>query len=260
MSEVQVALLLSLSCVAALAAFGVAPYRDEFAGRVRRGAAALLLIAILAVTVFLPLATFEGGDVLEPDTIWFPMVFAGHLLLVLFLAAWWRLRGDISLRRFLHLLPSNLTAKFAQGAAAGLIGWAAAVTITGAAASALAYGSAAAEPAGLPPIMVWMAELPLLHKLAIICAAMTVEEAFFRGFLQPRVGLILSSLLFACSHFSYGLPFMIVGVLVISIVLGTTFKRTGDLLPCIVAHGVFDAVQLLIVLPLAVKSWTAGLA
>src|SRR5262249_58765998 len=78
---------------------------------------------------------------------------------------------------------------------------------------------------------------------------------FFRGFLQRRFGLIISSLLFAMSHFNYGLPFMIVGVFTISLVIGRTFERTGDLLPCIVAHGIFDAVQLIIVLPVAVRMW-----
>src|SRR5206468_6808878 len=105
------------------------------------------------------------------------------------------------------------------------------------------------EPHEAPPIMIWLAGLPLTYKLIIIAAAMTVEEAFFRGFLQPRVGLVASSILFALSHFSYGLPFMIVGVFTISLVIGGTLARTGDLLPCIVAHGIFDGVQLLIVLP-----------
>ncbi|HVM95915.1 MAG TPA: hypothetical protein VMT89_05975, partial [Candidatus Acidoferrales bacterium] len=97
MSEIQLAGLLSLSCVAALAALGKAPYRDEFAGRTRRVVAVVLFITILAVTVFLPLATFEGGDVLDPETIWFPMIFAGHFLLVAFLLSWWWLRHDVSL-------------------------------------------------------------------------------------------------------------------------------------------------------------------
>jgi membrane protease YdiL (CAAX protease family) len=127
--------------------------------------------------------------------------------------------------------------------------------VTGAAAGAMLATGRVAEPTEAPPIMIWLAELPLTYKLTIIVAAMTVEEAFFRGFLQPRVGLLASSILFALSHFSYGLPFMIVGVFTISLVIGWTLMRTQDLLPCIIAHGVFDAVQLLIVLPWAVHMW-----
>jgi membrane protease YdiL (CAAX protease family) len=85
--------------------------------------------------------------------------------------------------------------------------------------------------------------------------AMTVEEAFFRGFLQPRVGLVVSSILFAFSHFSYGLPFMIVVVFTISLIIGRAFERAGDLLPCVVAHGIFDGVQLLVILPWTVHHW-----
>jgi membrane protease YdiL (CAAX protease family) len=46
---------------------------------------------------------------------------------------------------------------------------------------------------------------------------------------------------------------MLFSVLVISLVIGWTLRRTGRLLPCIVAHGVFDAIQLLIILPVAVR-------
>ena len=65
-------------------------------------------------------------------------------------------------------------------------------------------------------------------------------------------------MLFALSHFSYGLPFMIVGVFTISLIIGRTLARTGDLLPCIIAHGIFDGVQLLIVLPWVVRLWPAA--
>jgi membrane protease YdiL (CAAX protease family) len=40
---------------------------------------------------------------------------------------------------------------------------------------------------------------------------------------------------------------------VISLALGWSLRQTGRLLPCIIAHGVFDAIQLLLIIPLAVK-------
>jgi membrane protease YdiL (CAAX protease family) len=49
---------------------------------------------------------------------------------------------------------------------------------------------------------------------------------------------------------------MIVGVFTISLVIGRAFERTGDLLPCVVAHGIFDGVQLLVILPWAVQHWS----
>ena len=252
------AALLSLLCVAALALRGQLPYRDEFRGRWRQIVAAFLLIGILAVTVFLPVTNFHQSESLDLSTIWFPTLFVGHFLLALFLGLWWTLRGDVSLAAFLGVGPNDLLARVGRGLVLGCVGWLLTVMITGAAASAMTATGRAAAPIEIPPIMVWLAELPLLYKLLIIAAAMTIEEGFFRGFLQPRVGWFISSVLFACSHFSYGLPFMIVGVFTFSLVIGRSFARTGDLLPCIVAHGVFDGVQLLIILPWAVQAWGAA--
>ena len=42
---------------------------------------------------------------------------------------------------------------------------------------------------------------------------------------------------------------MLVGILVISTVLSVTFARYRNVLPCIVAHGVFDAIQMFVVIP-----------
>jgi membrane protease YdiL (CAAX protease family) len=90
----------------------------------------------------------------------------------------------------------------------------------------------------------------------IVGAAMSVEEAFFRGFLQPRLGLALSTLLFTLAHVNYGLPFMVVAVLTISAILGALFAVRRNLLPCMVAHGVFDAIQIFLVIPFAVRQLT----
>jgi membrane protease YdiL (CAAX protease family) len=145
--------------------------------------------------------------------------------------------------------------KLRRGLATGAGGWLLTLMITGIATAAAGVSGRVSEPTQIPPVMAWLAALPISSKLIIVVAAMTVEEAFFRGFLQPRVGLFLSSVMFALSHFSYGLPFMIVGVFTISLIIGRAFARSGDLLPCIIAHGVFDAVQLLVILPLAVRMW-----
>jgi membrane protease YdiL (CAAX protease family) len=208
--------------------------------------------------VFYPVTSFGEAEEIDPAMLWFPLLLVGHVFLATFLFLWWRLRGDVSIAAFLHLSTGRLWEKVRLGLIAGCGGWAFTVLVTAAAAGAMAATGRVAEPTEAPPIMVWLAELPLVYKLIIIVAAMTVEEAFFRGFLQPRVGLVGSSILFALSHFSYGLPFMIVGVFTISLVIGRTMARSGDLLPCIIAHGVFDGVQLLVVMPWAVRLWPAS--
>lgn len=255
MTQVQLSVLLSLLCVAALALAGYRPYLDEFRGRTRQTIAAFLLIGILAMTVFFPVTSFGEAETIDPATIWLPALLAGHIVLVAFLLMWWGLRGDVSAGRFLHLSADHIVDKLRRGLATGAGGWLLTLMITGIATAAAGVSGRVSEPTQIPPVMAWLAALPISSKLIIVVAAMTVEEAFFRGFLQPRVGLFLSSVMFALSHFSYGLPFMIVGVFTISLIIGRAFARSGDLLPCIIAHGVFDAVQLLVILPLAVRMW-----
>jgi membrane protease YdiL (CAAX protease family) len=257
-SRFQLAVLLALLCVTALALVGRRPYVDEFGRRWRQTVAAFLLVGILAVAVFLPVTLFGEAQDIDVTTLWFPSLFLGHIVIATFLFMWWRLRHDITLASFLHLSRGHFWNKLWNGLAVGGLGWLITVTVTGIAAGAATAAGRGEAPSAVPPIVLWLVGLPFASRLIIVVVAMTVEEAFFRGFLQPRLGLAVSSVLFALSHFSYGLPFMIVGVFTISVVIGRTFERTGDLLPCIIAHGVFDAVQLLIVLPWAVSVWGSG--
>jgi membrane protease YdiL (CAAX protease family) len=100
------------------------------------------------------------------------------------------------------------------------------------------------------PMIGYMAALPLWKKATIVLSAMTVEEAFFRGWLQKRVGLLASTTLFAIAHSGFGQPLLLVGVFVISLIIGFTFYRTKNLIPGVVAHGVFDAIQLFVIIPM----------
>jgi len=57
---------------------------------------------------------------------------------------------------------------------------------------------------------------------------MTVEEAFFRGFLATTRRARPVEHLVALSHFSYGLPFMIVGVFAISLIIASAIAGDGN--------------------------------
>nr|MDQ2970962.1 hypothetical protein [Acidobacteriota bacterium] len=59
--------------------------------------------------------------------------------------------------------------------------------------------------------------------------------------------------MFTAAHGVYGQPLVLVGILVISAVLSTAFVLYGNVLPCIVAHGVFDAIQMFVLIPLSLK-------
>jgi membrane protease YdiL (CAAX protease family) len=113
---------------------------------------------------------------------------------------------------------------------------------------------AVAAPAReVSPTIVWLVGQPLAVRIAIVVSAMVVEELFFRSFLQPRVGALAATLMFTAAHGAYGQPLVLVGILVISTVLSATFALYGNVLPCIVAHGVFDAIQMFVLIPFALQ-------
>lgn len=258
MEPLQLALLLTLGCLASLSAARRLNFLAlEFRSPARRLSAACLLALILAITVFYPAAANDGGTDVDTSAIPFPTLFAGHFLLVTFLLVWWRLRGDTSLRNFLHL-GSFRAADLRAGLSTAALGWLSAIAVSAAATAITAWMGAIPEDTAMPPLMLWVVRLSLAQKLLVIAAAMTCEEAFFRAFLQPRVGLVASSLLFALAHASYGLPVMVLSIFALSLLIGRTFRDTGRLLPCVIAHGAFDAVQLLVVLPLALRTLEHG--
>jgi membrane protease YdiL (CAAX protease family) len=226
----------------------------------RRIAALGLLWGVLVACVFYP--TVSPGDAVDvdPQTLWFPSIFTGHLVLSGFLILWWFLAQPISARRFLRLEQASQS-DISYGLELGVLGWAAAIAASALVAIALlALGRTATggeeslgQPFDVPPLLVWLTQLPLWRKLIVVVVAMTVEEAFFRAFLQTRLGWLLSSVLFALSHGGYGLPTLTASVFAVSLVIGWALRRRGSLLPCVVAHGIFDGVQLLVVMPIAVE-------
>lgn len=228
----------------------------ELGGWLRTAIGLLLLSFTMAIVVFLPMASYGQAMDIDTEQLHLAQLFIGHYVLIVFLLVWWRLRRDrTSLAGFLHVATSGWSARLVEGAKAGVLGWLLAVTMNLTIGGLLGGSGALAEPEKMiPDVVVWFAHLDVGSKLAIIAMAMTVEEAFFRGFLQPRLGELGTSMLFAIGHFSYGLPFLVVGVFTISLVIGRTFERSRDLVPCIVAHGVFDAIQLFVVLPAAVRA------
>jgi membrane protease YdiL (CAAX protease family) len=71
------------------------------------------------------------------------------------------------------------------------------------------------------------------------------EEAIFRGALQPRYGIVLTSLAFAALHTGqYGINFSTVGIFAISILFGIERQRFGTT-AAMITHSLFDIVQVL---------------
>ena len=221
----------------------------EFASPWRALLAYALLAGVVTLTVGLPLITFWSGTPIGVDALGPAGLFQGQLVLAGFLAGWFLLQRRADWRAFLHVPGGRWERRIVDGLRTGARGWV--LTMVVMVVLGIAAHAGGVRPnAGFTEVMLWMARLGLGWRIAVILVAMIVEEAFFRAFLQPRIGLVLATCCFALSHFNYGSPTMGGGVFVIGWVLGKAFARTDDLVVCAVAHGTFDAIQLLVVLPL----------
>jgi membrane protease YdiL (CAAX protease family) len=183
----------------------------------------------------------------------FYSLFGLHAILFVFLLGWWLLTQRPPLGEFLNIPRRGNGEAVLTGFAVGVGGWIVTISI------ALIIGLLLVASGLMPknpqpsPMIGWMAALPLWKKCVIVLSAMTIEEAFFRGWLQKRIGVIASTILFALAHSGLGQPFLLIGVTLISLVIGFTFYRTKNLIPGIIAHGIFDAVQLFVIIPVVFK-------
>ncbi len=259
--SVLIAPLFTTMIVVVLAAGGkLGQVGKEFPSTIRRGLGWGLLWTVIYAAIALPAVMSGEGAAIAVDELSLAALFVGHAGLTAFLLSWWLLRKPIRLAAFLHLDGTRL-ADLRGGLALGLKVWvftfgiatAAGLAAQAALSAGNTYAGTEIEIPEIPDVMIWMVGLPLYGKALIVLIAMTVEEAFFRAFLQSRIGLVSSSVLFALAHASYGLPTLMLGVFIVSILIGRDFAKHGRLLRCVLAHGVFDAIQLVIVVPFAVE-------
>ena len=190
----------------------------------------------------------------ELEHVPFYSLFSLHAILIVFLVVWWLLSGRQRLDEFLNIRSDRSGELVMGGFAIGVGGWIFTIVMALLIAAFLSAAGLMPKNPQPSPMIAWMAALPLWKKATIVLSAMTVEEAFFRGWLQKRIGLFASTVLFALAHSGLGQPLLLVGVFVISIVIGFAFYRTKNLIPGIVAHGVFDAIQLFVIIPIAFKA------
>ena len=232
---------------------------DGFSEPGRRAVAMALLGAVLLLVVAIPFAGGLMGTQPETKELSLVSVFAVHAILVFFLVCYYALSGRRSIADFLKLSSPRPARDLAVGAGIGLVGWVLTI-ITASVILGVWYlvsPKFRGESAGgttVSPMIVWLVAQPVWVKVMIVVSAMVVEELFFRAFLQTRVGPVAATLMFTAAHGAYGQPLVLVGILVIATVLAITFSVYRNVLPCIVAHGVFDAIQMFVIIPLALKS------
>jgi membrane protease YdiL (CAAX protease family) len=229
----------------------------------RRALALALVTGILWVGVFAPLGNI--GLSLEPDLsrINTLQLFLLHALLVATVVVWFLLgyagtgTSEPLGRQFLAqlgLVAPSVPREIGLGVVLGIGAWVVVLGVIFAFAAALvAMGGEDALPKQPPALIPWIAALPIVIRILISLSAGVVEETFFRGFLQPRIGVPLSTAFFVLAHFSYGQPFMLVGITLLSLIYGYLVRWRQNIWPAIAAHTLFDAVQLLVVVPSALR-------
>ena len=254
--------LLASGCAGILLSFAQARSRAVFARDgltepPRRILAVSLLAVVLLMTVAIPFAGGLSGGAPETKRLTVVSLFAVHGLLALFLVVYFGLTRGLSAADFLKLRSSRPWADLSVGFLIGLLGWALTLIALIAAVAIWLFARRAGAETGMPsvsPTILWLASRPLAVRIGIVLSAMVVEELFFRSFLQTRVGPVAATLMFTAAHGVYGQPLMLLGILVISTVLSLAFAVYGNVLPCIVAHGTFDAIQMFVLIPLAMRA------
>ena len=153
----------------------------------------------------------------------------------------------------LGLVAPNVSREVLIGLLLGICAWG--VVLLALLAAALAIYAIGGEKALPKPsaIVPWIASLPVLVRLMVSLSAGFVEEIFFRGFLQPRIGIALSSGFFVMAHLSYGQPFMLLGITLLSLIYAFLVRWRQTIWPAIAAHALFDGVQLLVIIPMAMR-------
>lgn len=238
---------------------------------VRRSLALTSLWGALWIGVFSPLASLGQGQATDLDlsAVTTPQLFVLHLLFALTMMIWYVL-GFAGMPGFGAVGRSGWLSQFGFrarsvgreigiGLVVGVGAWVAvlmALTMIG----LLLWWLGGAEllPSEPPAVVPWIAALPVAVRLLVSLSAGVVEETFFRGFLQPRVGLVLSTALFVLAHASYEQPLMLVGITLLSLIYGLLVIWRQTIWPAIAAHTLFDAMQLLVIIPWALDLLERG--
>lgn len=223
--------------------------------------AALSVVAfVLWVGIFAPIGMTGQADSAAPVNPAIPDLFALHLVFLVGLGIWYSLgfwgspRSSTNWRDQLGLGGANIGREIGIGLVAGVAGWLGVIAVLLLVALVVyLVGGEDALPTDPPPIITWVVALPIGVRLALSLSAGVVEEMFFRGFLQPRIGLAVSSMLFVLAHLSYDQPFLLIGVALLSVLFAVLVQWRQSIWAAMTAHAVFDAIQLLFVIPNAIK-------
>jgi membrane protease YdiL (CAAX protease family) len=237
------------------------PLANQFGAVMRRGIALTAIALVLWIGVLGPIATI--GQSMPENFKQLPtsQLFLLHALFLFTLAIWF-IAGFIPAvgpdpRDWWRVWKSQLgwrsrrpLQELVLGVGAGVVSWFGVILLVSLVALIVyALGGEDWLPQSPPPILGWIVGLPFAVRLGLALSAGLVEETFFRGFLQPRTGILLSSTLFILAHLSYGQPFMLVGVALLSFIFAGLVRWRQSVWAAVAAHATFDGLQLLVIMP-----------
>lgn len=227
----------------------------------RRAAGSGILALVFWIGVFQSVGQIGIEQELDLSAASPLLLFLLHGILLVALTLWLSLgyagvdsATEQALAPVLGLRAHSPAKEVAAGLGAGLLTWPMLIVVAGLTMLILvAVGAEELVPEEAPEMVVWIVALPLGWKIAIAASAGFVEELFFRGFLQPRIGIGLSTLLFVLAHLSYDQPFMLVGITMLSFLFAGLVWWRQNIWAAVVAHFLFDLVQLVFVIPWALR-------
>lgn len=84
------------------------------------------------------------------------------------------------------------------------------------------------------------------NYLILLIIVLFVEEFFFRSFLQPRIGIFFSTILFTIAHLGYDSIGQTIGVFFLGLVLAYWFKKNKSIIQNYFGHLLYDLLAIMI--------------
>ncbi len=89
-------------------------------------------------------------------------------------------------------------------------------------------------------------ESGVINYLMLLVVVLFAEEFFFRAFLQPRLGIFVSTIIFTIAHIGYDSIAQLIGVFFLGLVLAYWFKRNKSIIQNYFGHLLYDLVAIMI--------------
>lgn len=85
-------------------------------------------------------------------------------------------------------------------------------------------------------------ELPILEVLTVLLIGSFTEEIFFRGYLQEKTNIWVSTFIFGFFHVIYGSLAEIIGAFFLGLALGHEYRKTKGVFSPILTHVTYNLI------------------